>query len=408
MAGAGQQHEERQRVRLPREVRVLVAGTLVNRAGTFVEPFLVLYLTAERGFTAAQAGLVLAAYGLGALVSQLLGGWATDHLGRRTTLVSSLLLSAGSLIALGAARGTVMLTAAAVLVGVFGDMYRPAAQAIIADVVSPEERPVAFSAIFWAVNLGFSIAALSAGVAAEHGYWILFVVDAATCALFALVVLVGIRRDPPRAVHEGDGRPPGFSTALRDRTFMAVVGCTVLQAVAYFQCFLVLPLAVTSVGLGPSAYGVVAATNGIVIVAVQPFAARRLVRFDRSRLLAVSLAVCGLGFLLQTWATTLPAFVACAVVWTLGEIGAAGVLPSIVADLAEPAARGRYMGLFGFSFGAAALVAPLIGPPLFQAAGAAAVWLMSLLLFGIAASGQLVIRRTVMARREAQVAASAA
>ena len=37
-----------------------------------------------------------------ALVSQLLGGWATDHLGRRTTLVSSLLLSAGSLIALGA------------------------------------------------------------------------------------------------------------------------------------------------------------------------------------------------------------------------------------------------------------------------------------------------------------------
>ena len=49
--------------------------------------------------TAAQAGLVLAAYGLGALVSQLLGGWATDHLGRRTTLVSSLLLSAGTVAA---------------------------------------------------------------------------------------------------------------------------------------------------------------------------------------------------------------------------------------------------------------------------------------------------------------------
>lgn len=395
--------ERRTRVQLPREVWVLVVGTLVNRAGTFVEPFLVLYLTVERGFTATQAGLVLAAYGLGALASQLVGGWATDHLGRRTTLVGSLLLSAASLVALGAARGTVGITLAAVLVGLLGDMYRPASQALVADVVSPEQRPVAFSYLFWAVNLGFSVAALTAGFAAERGYWILFAVDAVTCALYALVVLVGIRRDPPRAVHDGDGPAPGFGTALRDTTFMAVVGFTVLQAVAYFQCFLVLPLAVTGAGLGPSAYGVVAATNGIVIVVLQPFAARRLVRFDRSRLMAASLALCGVGFLLQAWATTLVGFMACAVVWTLGEIGTAGVLPSIVADLADPAARGRYMGLFGFAFGSAAFLAPLVGPPLYQAAGATAVWVMSLLLFLVAAGGNLLVRRTVLARRMAHV-----
>lgn len=43
---------------LPREVRVLLVGTLVNRAGTFVQPFLVLHPTIERGFSASQAGLV--------------------------------------------------------------------------------------------------------------------------------------------------------------------------------------------------------------------------------------------------------------------------------------------------------------------------------------------------------------
>jgi MFS family permease len=395
--------DEHAKVRLPREVRVLVVGTLVNRAGTFVEPFLVLYLTAQRGFTAVQAGLVLAAYGLGALASQLVGGWATDHLGRRTTLIGSLLLSGASLLALGAARGTVAITLAAVLVGLLGDMYRPASQALIADVVSPEQRPVAFSALFWAVNLGFAVAALSAGFAAEHGYWILFVVDAVTCALYAVVVAIGIRRDPPRAVHTGDGPSPGFRTAVRDTTFMALVGFTVLQAVAYFQCFLVLPLVVVSAGLGPSAYGVVAATNGLVIVALQPFTARRLARYDRSWLLAASLAVCALGFLLQTWATTLPAFVACAVVWTLGEIGSAGVLPSIVTDLASPVARGRYMGLFGFSFGSAAFLAPLVGPPLYQAAGPGAVWALSATLFLVAAAGNLRLRRTVLARRMAHV-----
>ena len=35
------------------------------------------------------------------------------------------------------------------------------------------------------------------------------------------------------------------------------------------------------------------------------------------------------------------------------------------------------MGLFGFAFGSAAFLAPLVGPPLYQAAGATAVWVMT-------------------------------
>jgi MFS family permease len=389
---------------LPREVRVLIGGTLVNRAGTFVQPFLVLYLTIERGFTASQAGLVVAAAGFGGMFSQLLGGWCTDHIGRRTTLVAGLVLSAGALVSLGLARGTVAIMVAAALEGLFGDLYRPASQALIADVLPPEQRPYAFALTFWAVNLGFSIAAVSAGIVAEHAYWILFAVDAATSLLYAGVVLVGIRRDPPRVRHEGGGVGPGFATALRDRTFMVLVGLTVLQAVAYFQCFLVLPLAMNAAGLGPSTYGVVAATNGIVIVALQPVAARVTAGFDPSRLLAASLLLCGVGFWLMSFATTLAAFIACTVVWTLGEIGTAGLLPAIVSDLAQPTARGRYLGLFGTSFGAAAFLAPLIGPPVYQAVGASWVWALCLALFAVAALGNLALRGAVLARRAANAA----
>jgi MFS family permease len=384
---------------LPREVRVLIGGTLVNRAGTFVQPFLVLYLTIERGFSASQAGLVLAAAGFGGMFSQLLGGWSADHIGRRPTLVAGLVLSATALVCLGLARGTVAILVAAALEGLFGDIYRPASQALIADVLPPEQRPYAFALTFWAVNVGFSIAAVAAGFIAEHGYWILFAVDALTSLAYAVVVLVGIRRDPPRARHEGDGVAPGFGTALRDRTFMVLVALTVVQAVAYFQCFLVLPLAVTGAGLGPSTYGIVAATNGIVIVALQPLAARTTARFDPSRLLAWSLLLCGFGFWLMSFATTAVAFVLCTVVWTLGEIGTAGLLPAIVSDLAAPTARGRYLGLFGTAFGSAAFLAPLVGPPLYQAAGAAWVWLLCFALFAVAALGTLALRPAVVRRR---------
>ncbi len=387
------------RAPLPREVRVLVGGTLVNRAGTFVQPFLVLYLTIERGFSASQAGLVVAAAGFGGMFSQLLGGWATDHIGRRATLVSGLVLSAGALVCLGLARGTVAIVVAAACEGLVGDIYRPASQALIADVLPPEQRPYAFALTFWAINLGFSVAAVAAGFIAEHGYWLLFAIDALTSLAYAVVVLVGIRRDPPRVQHVGDGVAPGFGTALRDRTFMVLLGLTILQSVAYMQFYLVLPLAVTGVGLGPSTYGIVAATNGVVIVALQPLAARFTARFDRSRQLASSLLLCGFGFWLMSFATTAVAFVVCTAVWTLGEIGTAGLLPSIVSDLAAPTARGRYLGLFGASFGAAAFLAPLVGPPLYQAAGASRVWLLCLVLFTAAALGNLALRPSVLRRR---------
>ena len=380
---------------------MVIGGTLVNRAGTFVQPFLVLYLTIERGFTASQAGLVVAAAGFGGMFSQLLGGWSTDHIGRRPTLVAGLVLSASALVLLGLARGTVAIMLAAALEGLFGDMYRPASQALIADVLPPEQRPYAFALIFWAVNLGFSIAAVSAGFVAEHGYWILFAVDALTSLAYAGVVLVGIRRDPPRVMHVGDGAAPGFGTALRDSTFMVLIGLTVLQAIAYFQCFLVLPLAMVDVGLGPSVYGIVAATNGLVIVLLQPLAARMTERVDPSRLLAASLVLCGIGFWLMSFATTAAAFIACTIVWTLGEIGSAGLLPAIVTDLAAPSARGRYLGLFGTSFGVAAFLAPLLGLPLFERAGASWVWVMCLVLFSVAAGGNLALRGAVVRRREA-------
>jgi MFS family permease len=380
---------------------VVFVGTLVNRAGTFVEPFLILFLTTQRGFSPAQAGLVLAVYGVGGLFSQVVGGWLTDRVGRRVTLAGSMLAAAASLLLLGSATTGPVLAAGALLVGFFGDMYRPASQALVADVVPPEKRPLAFGYIFWAVNLGFSVAGLAAGFLAERGYWQLFVLDAATCVGFAVVILVGIPHDPPRPSREpgASGPTPGFGTAVRDRTFMILIVAWCAQAVAYFQSFLVLPLAVTDAGLPPSAYGLVAATNGIVIVLLQPFAVRLTAHRDPSRTIAVSLAITALGFWLQSFATTLPAFLACTIVWTLGEIGVSGHAPAIVSDLADPLARGRYMGLFGAAFGVAGLLAPLVGPRTYEYLGATTLWTASALLFLVAAAVNLAIRRTVILRR---------
>ncbi|NTX57420.1 MFS transporter, partial [Myxococcus sp. CA039A] len=71
---------------LPRTFWVLWLGTLVNRLGTFILPFLALYLTGERGFTVERAGLVASLYGAGAVVAGPLGGMLADRVGRRLTV----------------------------------------------------------------------------------------------------------------------------------------------------------------------------------------------------------------------------------------------------------------------------------------------------------------------------------
>src|SRR3954469_14339399 len=89
---------------LPRAFWVIFAGTIVNRLGQFVQPFLALYLVGGRDLSVRTAGVVVACYGAGSIVSQPLGGWLADRMGRRRTMVLGLVATAVSLGALGASR----------------------------------------------------------------------------------------------------------------------------------------------------------------------------------------------------------------------------------------------------------------------------------------------------------------
>ncbi len=382
---------------LPQEFWVLWTGTLVNRVGTFVEPFLVLYLTSQRGLSPAQAGIVLTAYGAGAVASQIAGGALADHIGRRTTLIGGLLASSVALVALGAARGTTQLLVTAFVVGLVGDLYRPATAALVADLVDPAERPRAYGLLFWAINLGFMIAAATAGFLAEQSYTLIFAVDALTCAGYAAVVAVGIRKDPPRRDHDAEGSA-GFRTALADRTFMLVCGLTLIHATLYLQVTITLPLAIIDSGLSPSDYGLIAALNGLLIVVLQPWVSNQLARADRMRWIALAQTVMAIGFGLTAFAVGVPAYAATVAIWTLGEILMAGLLVATIADLAPPEARGRYQGVFGTSFGGAVLIAPLMGTWVYQELGADALWFGCFGIGLLAAAGFLALRPALATR----------
>jgi MFS family permease len=343
---------------LPRPYWYLWAGTIVNRMGQFVEPFLALYLVQSRGVSVTTAGLVLASFGLGAFVSQPLGGWLADRVGRRSTLVSSLVGSAAGLALLGFARPLALIAVAAFLDGVVVDLYRPAISAMVADLVEPADRPRAYALLYWAINLGVSFSGLLGGVLALHGWWLLFTLDAVTCQVFAVLIARGVPETRPEPDPDDGG---GYGPALRDRLLLALTALTLAGAVVYMQAFVTLPLSMRADGLSPADYGVAYAVNPIVVICIQPLTLRVLVALPRTRVYAASIAILGLGFGLTVFAHELWAYAATVFVWTLGEIAFNAVGPSIVADIAPERLRGRYNGLIGLAYGASVFIGPLLG-----------------------------------------------
>ncbi|HJZ86293.1 MAG TPA: MFS transporter [Polyangia bacterium] len=226
---------------LPRAYWFLWAGTLINRLGSFVLAFLAIYLTEARGFSPAAAGGVVALAGAGMLVAAPTGGALTDRLGRRPTLLLSMALGAAAMLALGWARTRAAIGGAAFAAGLLGDLYRPASQAVIADLVAPEQRTRAYGLLYWAVNLGVSAAAVLAGLLAKHDFGLLFIGDAATSLACGAVLWLGLPETRP-AQAASTSPLAGLTRPLRDSLFLRFLVAQLLLAVVFFQFGVALPL----------------------------------------------------------------------------------------------------------------------------------------------------------------------
>ncbi|MEW2624235.1 MFS transporter [Streptomyces sp. NPDC048106] len=359
---------------LPREFWWLWTSTLVNRLGAFVATFMALYLTLDRGYSASYAGLVASLHGLGGVVSALGGGVMADRVGRRPTLLLAQSATAVSVALLGFMTDPVAIAGVAFLVGMSANASRPAVQAMMADIVRPEDRVRAFSLNYWAINLGFAVSSAAAGFIAEFSYLAGFLIEAGMTAVCALVVFLKVPESRPAAPARKDEPQVGLGTVLRDGRYMAVVGLSFLVALIFQQGSVALPVAMGRAGFTPADYGLAIAVNGILIVALQIPVTRFIEHRDPRTLLVVSSVLAGYGFGLTAFAGSVGAFMATVCVWTLAEIVNAPTQTGLVVRLSPVHGRGRYQGMYSLSWSVAALVAPLMAGQVIDRFGATWLW----------------------------------
>ncbi|MGW2617773.1 MDR family MFS transporter [Streptomyces sp. NPDC001500] len=361
---------------LPREFWWLWTSTLVNRLGAFVATFMALYLTLDRGYSASYAGLVASLHGLGGVVSSLGGGVMADRLGRRPTLLLAQTSTAASVALLGFMEHPVAIAGVAFLVGMASNASRPAVQAMMADIVRPEDRVRAFSLNYWAINLGFAVSSTAAGFIAEVSYRAGFLLEAGMTLVCAVVVFLKLPESRPvqtgKSVSDGD--VVGLGTVLRDGRFMSVVGLSFLVALVFQQGSVGLPVAMGAAGFTAADYGMAIAVNGVLIVALQIPVTRFIEHRDARRLLVISSVLAGYGFGLTAFAGSVGVFALTVCVWTLAEIVNAPTQTGLVVRLSPTHGRGRYQGMYTLSWAVASLIAPVMSGVVIDRFGAEWLW----------------------------------
>lgn len=393
---------------LPREVWLLFATNLINRAGMMVLPFLVLYLTRELGFSLTRAGSMLAVYGASAIVFGPIGGRLSDRIGALPVMRVSLIASGLMLLLFPLAKTFAAVAAMTVLWAGCAEMFRPASLAAITHVVAPEQRRQAFALNRLAINLGMSIGPALGGFLATVSFHAMFVVDAITTLLAGTLLAVTPWRAFSGVNSEAANRQGsriGPATILHDGRFLVFLGGVILVGIVFFQHESALPLyLVQYLRLSPAFYGMLFTINTLLIVGLEVPIITATAHWPNRRSLIIGCILFAVGFGALGVIASPGGVIATVVVWTFGEMLLFPAMSAHMAEIAPENRRGAYMGAYSMSLSISLTVGPWMGTQLLASLGPVRVWSV---MFALGALAALLMVFSVPRRRPTHVAVAA-
>ncbi|GMA14683.1 MFS transporter [Deinococcus metallilatus] len=382
----------------PRNFWLLWVGTLINRIGEFVVPLLGFYLTAQREMSVTQVSVILSALGVGRFFAEGFGGSLSDRYGTGFTMKLALIGGGLMLLLLAQARTFPQLFAGVLAYSLFTAMYKPAASTAVADMTSGAQRSRAYNLMYWAINVGASVAPVLGGWLSRFSFKLLFYLDAVTMFIYSALLVLFFRL--PKRAH---GSVKKTSLLPRDSLLWQFCVASLLYSLTY-QSYKLLALVFAQQGFTAVQYGQVLSVNGLLVILLGLPIGHHVSRTSHPRWQVAGAALLGTGFLIHAVAQTFALHVLAVVVWTLGEIVAYSISKTIISELAAPAQRGTYIGLVGSMSGLATLIAPLLGGFLLAQAGATPMWLVIAGLGFAAALLFLVLEGQVTQRRSETLA----
>lgn len=380
---------------LSRPMWWLALVTFINRSGAMVIPFLTVYLT-SKGYSLAQAGYVMAAFGGGAIVGGYIGGRCTDRFGHYYVQVCSLLLNGVLFIALSYMETLLQFTICIFILSSLGESFRPANSAAIAAYSNDSNRTRSYALNRLAINLGFAIGPAIGGVLAGFNYTLLFWVDGVTCIVASLLLYFIFADARKRKVQKTSSKSgnPGRS-AYKDSVFLLGMFYVFMVGLCFFQIFSIVPVYFKQeLNLKENVIGAVLALNGLIIAFMEMVLVYKLEnrRHALTYMMLGSLLI-GVSFLIFNIAPLFVFVLLQMIIITLGEMLLFPFMNNFWVSRSNEFNRGQYAAVYTMSFSLAIVLAPTFASQLATWLGFSILWVINFILCTVAAAGYFLLKK---------------
>lgn len=364
---------------------ILAGGRLIGAAGALVAfAFFTLYLRDQFHLALAAVGTIAGLLSAGAVGGTMLGGWASDRIGRRPALLLTLGCEALFLFGLALSRNVLLSAAFGVVLGAADGALWPTFGAAVADILPPRERQQGFAVLAAAVNAGAAVGPAAGGFLLPFGFPRLFLAAAVVEALACAAMAVRLPETHPSHRADAAGRsaprpaPAGYGVVLRDRTVLSLMAMLLPALMAMGLLITFFPLAAMSTpGVTPQLFGLLFGLWGAVIAVLQLPVTRYARHLRPTVAIAIGYAVMGLAFVPIALLPGPLGFTLGIVGMALSEIFSSPPQGTLIANMAPPGARARYQSMIGLVWSSGGVVGPIVAGLVYGRIDARLFWLVA-------------------------------
>ncbi len=351
--------------RYPFQFWLMLMGLVISTTGTtMVWPFLTIYASEKLLLPLAAVTSLMTFNSVSGFVSSVIAGSLVDRFGRKGMMVIGLFGMAIVYLGYMPAREFWQFALLMLLSGSFNPLYRVGTDAIVADMIEPENRTQAYSLVRMGRNVGVALGPILGGLVLSRSYNIGFITASIALTFFGLLTIFFLKetlqRDPNRHHDSLRDQLRVISEALRNKAFSRMVGSFTLMEICATLMWVVLAVYIKqNYGIGEAQYSWIPTTNALMVIFLQVLITRLTQKHSPTRVMPVGAAFYAVAMLLVALSGNFWGFLLAMIIMTFGELITAPTATAYVANLAPADQRGRYLGFFGLAWYVALSIGPM-------------------------------------------------
>jgi MFS family permease len=177
---------------------------------------------------------------------------------------------------------------------------------------------------------------------------------------------------------------------------MLFIGACMLMVLVYMNMNTTLGVYLRDVyGVPESGYGWILSLNAAMVVLFQFYTTQRVENKPPLMMMALGTALYAIGFAMYGFVSAYILFLLAMVIITIGEMIVVPVSQALVARFAPEDMRGRYMAMFGFSWGIPFAIGPLMAGIIMDNYNPQLLWYAAGVVGALAVAGFLSLQRRI-------------